>query len=89
MNVQWTHKGNALPSRYLVPKYSVLHKIFISNLYPRSGNKTKLIAFMVCVLHSIISGIKIYLPSLICHSIIQSRLHLGHSDIPFTYLMIV
>ncbi|MGV8048583.1 hypothetical protein PJP07_30745, partial [Mycobacterium kansasii] len=30
MNVQWIEKRNALPARYLLPKYRILHKIFVS-----------------------------------------------------------
>ena len=87
MDVQWTIKGNALPSKYMLPKYRVLHRIFISNLYPRSGNKTELTAFMVRVVHSIASGTQICLPSLICFYIIQFRLQPGHGDIPFAFLL--
>ncbi|MGV7343170.1 hypothetical protein PJI17_31215, partial [Mycobacterium kansasii] len=61
----------------------------MSNLYPRSGNKTDLTAFMVRIVHAIATGTQICLPSLICHFLLQFRLHPGHSDIPFSYLMIV
>lgn len=87
MDVQWTVKGNALLARYLLPKYRLLHKIFVSNLYPRSGNKTDLTAFMVRIIHAIATGTQICLSSLICHFLLQFRLHPGHSDILFGYLM--
>jgi hypothetical protein len=42
---------------------------------------------MVRILYSIISGANVYLPSLICSSIIQFRSQPGHGDIPFGYLL--
>ncbi|MGV7988825.1 hypothetical protein PJP10_31115, partial [Mycobacterium kansasii] len=66
MDAQWTVKGNALPARYLLPKNRLLHKIFVSNLYPWSGNKTDLTTFMVRIVHAIATGTQICLPSLIC-----------------------
>ncbi|MGV7927209.1 hypothetical protein PJO48_29590, partial [Mycobacterium kansasii] len=59
----------------------------MSNLYPRSGNKTDLTIFMVRIVHAIATGTQICLPSLICSSIIQFRIQPGHGDIPFGYLL--
>ncbi|MGV8048443.1 hypothetical protein PJP07_30035, partial [Mycobacterium kansasii] len=82
-------KGNALPARYLLPKYRLIHKFFVSSLYPRSGNKQDLTTFMVSIVHAIATGTQICLPSLICHFLIHFHVQPGHSHIPFAYLMTV
>ncbi|XXG89486.1 hypothetical protein AAC387_Pa12g1467 [Persea americana] len=87
-NAEWNRKKNFLPLGSLIPKYRLLHNLFTFNVYPRKGNRTELTAYMVNILHKVITGVPICLPSLICRTIV--RFHLSNATktaAPFGFLM--
>lgn len=84
--VEWIG-GNALRASEFLPKFRLLHQVFLFNVYPRKGNRGDLTPLMINTLIAVDAKQNIYLTSIICRTIIDHWSCKGHSAAPFGYLM--
>ena len=84
----WDPRKHHLTLFSLFPIYRVIHNIFTYNVYPRSGNRTELTAYMVSILSKVVTRTSICLQSLICHTIIKFHSSMVQKNaIHFGYFM--
>ncbi|XP_058108228.1 uncharacterized protein LOC131251495 isoform X2 [Magnolia sinica] len=85
-NVAW-FQGNALRASEMTAQFRILHLIFVSNVYPRLGNRSELTPFMAETLYRVGIHQPMCLPSLIMRQIIYVLTSSHSLALPFGNLI--